>query len=66
MTIAQSGRASTPYVLLFYLPVTTNTELRMIYAGLKERLRVEAGVSRVLEVESEEEIEKIEERLSGQ
>ena len=37
----------------------------MIYAGLKERLRVEAGVSRVIEVENEEEIEKIEEKLSG-
>ena len=63
--MAKSGRASTPYVLLFYLPVTTNTELRMIYAGLRERLRVEAGVSRVIEVENEEDIENIEEKLSG-
>ena len=37
----------------------------MIYAGLKERLRVESGVSRVLEVENDEEIEKIEEKLNG-
>ena len=45
--------------------MTTSTELRMIYAGLKERLRVESGVSRVIEVENEEDIDRIAERLGG-
>lgn len=41
------------------MPATSKTELRMLYAGVRERLRAEAGVGRVLEVESAEEVENV-------
>jgi hypothetical protein len=61
-----SGRLSVPYVLLYYLPATCNAEARMLYAGARELLRGEAGVGRVLEVESAEELAEIEGKLGGE
>lgn len=61
-----SGRLSVPYVLLYYLPVTCNAELRMLYAGAKELMRNTAEAGRVVELESAEELEKIEARLAGE
>lgn len=59
-----SGRLSVPYVLLYYLPVTCNAELRMLYAGAKELMRNTAEVGRVIEIVEAEELEEVEERLT--
>ena len=61
-----SGRLSVPYVLLYYLPVTCNAELRMLYAGAKELMRNTAEAGRVIELESAEELENIEAKLTGE
>ena len=61
----QSGRLSVPYVLIYYMPVTCNAELRMLYAGAKELVRNTAEVGKVLEMQEAEELETIEEKLSG-
>ncbi|KAK6600317.1 gmf family protein [Botrytis cinerea] len=60
-----SGRLSVPYVLIFYLPPTVNAEQRMLYAGAKELMRNTAEVSKVLEIESVEDLEEIPGKLKG-
>ncbi|KAI4209868.1 MAG: hypothetical protein LQ351_007222 [Letrouitia transgressa] len=60
-----SGRLSVPYVLLYYLPVTCNAELRMLYAGAKELMRNTAEVGKVIEIADTEELESIEGKLGG-
>ncbi|KAI4106776.1 MAG: hypothetical protein L6R37_001978 [Teloschistes peruensis] len=60
-----SGRLSVPYVLVYYLPVTCSTEVRMLYAGAKELMRNTAEVGRVIEIAEAEELETIEEKLGG-
>ncbi|KAL8713048.1 MAG: hypothetical protein Q9220_002908 [cf. Caloplaca sp. 1 TL-2023] len=60
-----SGRVSVPYVLLYYLPVTCNAELRMLYAGAKELMRNTAEAGKVIEISEAEELESIEEKLGG-
>ena len=60
-----SGRLSVPYVLLYYLPVTCNAELRMLYAGAKELMRNTAEAGRVVEIQDVEELEEIEKTLGG-
>ncbi|KAI4165464.1 MAG: hypothetical protein LQ342_000874 [Letrouitia transgressa] len=60
-----SGRLSVPYVLLYYLPVTCNAELRMLYAGAKELMRNTAEVGKVIEIVDIEELESIEGKLGG-
>lgn len=57
---------SVPYVLLYYLPVTCNNEFRMLYAGAKELMRNTAEVSRVIEIDSAEDLEEIPEKLKGE
>lgn len=59
------GRFTAPYLLLHYLPPTCNSEMRMLYAGAKEVIRREAEANRVLEVEGEDEILEIEEKIKG-
>ncbi|THW57769.1 hypothetical protein D6D20_07736 [Aureobasidium pullulans] len=61
-----SGRLSVPYVMLYYLPVTCNSELKMVYAGAKELMRNQAEVGRIIEIDSIEELEEIEEQLRGE
>lgn len=61
-----SGRLSVPYVLLYYLPVTCNAELRMLYAGAKELMRNTAEAGKVIEMAEAEDLEKIEEKLGGE
>ncbi|KAH0545513.1 hypothetical protein FGG08_000342 [Glutinoglossum americanum] len=61
-----SGRLSVPYVLLYYLPVTCNAEMRMVYAGAKELMRNTAEVGRVIEIDSKEDLEEIEAKLGGE
>lgn len=61
-----SGRLSVPYIMLYYLPVTCNSELKMVYAGAKELMRNQAEVGRIIEIDSVEELEEIEEQLRGE
>ncbi|KAF2771479.1 glia maturation factor beta, partial [Teratosphaeria nubilosa] len=58
-----SGRLSVPYVMINYLPPTCSAELRMLYAGAKELLRNQAEVNRIIEIDSAEDLEEIEEKL---
>lgn len=57
---------SVPYVLLYYLPVTCNAELRMLYAGGKELMRNTAEVGRVIEMTEAEDLDTIQEKLGGE
>lgn len=52
--------------MLYYLPVTCNAELKMLYAGAKELMRNTAEVNRIIEVREAEEVEGIEEVLRGE
>ena len=61
-----SGRLSVPYVLIYYLPVTCNAELRMLYAGAKELMRNTAEAARVIELTDTEDLEGIEAKLGGE
>ncbi|KAH0042355.1 glia maturation factor beta, partial [Aureobasidium melanogenum] len=61
-----SGRLSVPYVMLYYLPVTCNSELKMLYAGAKELVRNQAEVGRIIEIDSAEDLEEIEDQLRGE
>jgi len=54
-----------PYVLLYYLPENCNPSSRMMYAGAVELMRSTAEVNRVIEIQSEEELEGIEKKLGG-
>ncbi|EXJ63390.1 uncharacterized protein A1O5_11439 [Cladophialophora psammophila CBS 110553] len=65
MTLA-SGRHSVPYVLLYYLPVNCNPNMRMSYAGAVELMRSTAEVNRVLEIADAEDLQEIEGRLKGE
>jgi Cofilin/tropomyosin-type actin-binding protein len=58
-----SGRQAAPYVLLYYMPTTTNNELRMMYAGAKELMRNTAEVGKVIEVAEEDDVLGVEETL---
>ncbi|KAK9457107.1 hypothetical protein V1511DRAFT_492712 [Dipodascopsis uninucleata] len=42
----RDGRLSTPYVMLYYLPVTSTQQARMLYAGAVEIIRSKAGVNK--------------------
>ncbi|OAG42834.1 hypothetical protein AYO21_02785 [Fonsecaea monophora] len=65
LTLA-SGRQSVPYVLLYYLPVNCNPNMRMSYAGAVELMRSTAEVNRVLEIADAEDLQDIEGRLKGE
>lgn len=52
--------------MLYYLPVTCNSELKMVYAGAKELMRNQAEVGRIIEIDSVEGLEEIEEQLRGE
>lgn len=56
---------SVPYVLLYYLPITCNAELRMLYAGAKELMRNTSEVGRVIDIESADDLEEIPEKLGA-
>lgn len=49
-----------------YLPPTCSSELRMLYAGAKELMRTHSEVGRIIEIDSAEELEEIEEKLKGE
>lgn len=65
LPLQSSGRQSVPYVLLFYLPVTCNSELRMLYAGAKELFRNTAEVNKVIDISSVDDLEEIPEKLGA-
>jgi len=52
--------------MLYYLPVTSNNELKMLYAGAKELMRNTAEVNRIIEIDSSEDVEEIEQQLKGE
>lgn len=56
---------SVPYVMLYYLPVTANAELRMVYAGAKELMRNTAEVGKVIEIDSADDLEGLPQRLGA-
>lgn len=64
-SLQDSGRLSVPYVMLYYLPVTCNNEVKMLYAGAKELMRNTAEVGRIIEIDSPEDLEDIEAKLKG-
>jgi Cofilin/tropomyosin-type actin-binding protein len=49
--------------MLYYLPVTCNAEMKMLYAGAKELMRNTAEVGRVLEVADSEDVEGVKDVL---
>lgn len=52
-----------PYVMLYYLPITCNSEVKMLYAGAKELMRNTSEVGRIIEIDSAEDLEDIEDKL---
>ncbi|KAG5952161.1 hypothetical protein E4U53_001483 [Claviceps sorghi] len=58
------GRLSVPYVLLYYLPITCNAEVRMLYAGAKELMRSTSEAGIVIDVESVEDLDDIPDKLA--
>lgn len=63
--IQPSGRLSVPYVMLYYMPTTCNSELRMLYAGAKELMRNTSEVTKIIDLESTEELEEIPTKLGA-
>lgn len=61
--VQPDGRMSVPYVMLYYLPITCNAEVRMLYASAKELMRNTSEVNRIIDVESVEDLEEIPEKL---
>lgn len=51
--------------MLYYLPVTCNNEVKMLYAGAKELMRNTAEVNKIIEIDSADDLEEIEEKLKG-
>jgi hypothetical protein len=51
--------------LLYYLPVTCNAELRMLYVGAKELMRNTAEVGKVIEIDSADDLEDLPEKLGA-
>ncbi|KAL2429565.1 hypothetical protein ABEF95_007074 [Exophiala dermatitidis] len=61
-----SGRLSVPYVLIYYLPVNCNPNMRMSYAGAVELMRNTAEVNRVIEIQDADDLQEIESKLKGE
>jgi hypothetical protein len=51
--------------MLFYMPTTCNSESRMLYAGAKELMRNTSEVTKVLDIESAEDLEEIPQKLGA-
>ena len=61
----EDGRASVPYVMLNWMPITVGTELKMLYAGAKELARNTAEVGKVIDVADEDELAEVPELLKA-
>lgn len=57
------GRLKSPLVLLYWRPPTCGQESKMLYAGAVELIREKAGVSKLIEVEEEDDFDGIEDEL---
>lgn len=51
--------------MIYYMPTTCNSELRMLYAGAKELMRNTSEVTKILDLETPEELEEIPEKLGA-
>ncbi|KAL0256398.1 hypothetical protein SLS55_008793 [Diplodia seriata] len=65
MTLEPSGRLAVPYVMIYHLPTTCNSEMKMLYASAKELMRNTAEVNRIIEISDAEELESIEKQLGS-
>lgn len=52
--------------MLYYLPITCNAEVRMLYASAKELMRNTSEVNRIIDIESVEDLEDLAEQLAGE
>lgn len=48
---------------MYYLPITCNSEVKMLYAGAKELMRNTAEVNKIIEIDSAEDLDEIEDKL---
>lgn len=51
--------------MLYYLPITANAELRMMYASAKELMRNTSEVTKVIDIESTEDLEDLPKTLGA-
>ena len=56
---------SVPYVLIYYLPITCNSELRMLYASAKELMRNTSEVGKVIDIETSDDLEELPKKLGA-
>lgn len=49
--------------MLYYLPITCNSEVKMLYASAKELMRNTAEVNKIIEIDSAEDLDDIEDKL---
>jgi hypothetical protein len=56
---------SVPYVMIYYMPTTCNSEQRMLYAGAKELMRNTSEVTKIFDIESPEDLEEIPSKLGA-
>lgn len=63
MAVQKDDRISVPYVLLYYLPVSCNSEMKMLYASAKELMKNKAGVQRIIDIDSADDLEDIPDKL---
>lgn len=53
------GRSVSPLVLLYWKPATCGQQSKMLYAGALELFRDKAGVSKLIQIEEEEDLDNI-------
>lgn len=51
--------------MIYYLPTTCNSEMKMLYASAKELVRNTAEVNRIIEISDAEDIEGIPDKLQS-
>jgi hypothetical protein len=51
--------------LLYYLPITCNAEMKMLYAGAKELMRSQSQVGKVIDIETSDDLEDIPQKLGA-
>jgi Cofilin/tropomyosin-type actin-binding protein len=51
--------------MLYYMPTTCNSAQRMLYAGAKELMRNTSEVTKILDLESAEDLEDLPSKLGG-
>lgn len=60
---SDDGRPVSPLVLLYWKPQTCGQESKMLYAGAIETFRDKAGVSKLIQMEEEEDLENLESEI---